>query len=387
MGLNWSAAFKGGAAGIGTMINQQNMTTEMMYREISEANRQRFASSERVASQTFTAGEAGKTRALTESEGGLNRDVDRERNEQTAKLAEATQASTAAYQQASLEIQGQRASSDAANTQSLIQERGSDKPISPEEEEGLRLRRQKDISDRWESLLEQNMSLKHGNSPAKQKAWALHDEEVYAGDLKTGSQSDHLDIYMRAGGDLDDAKWRKQASEAARTFSRLSPEHKGIVRDMADEKINAGMDERNALGDAIMNFDPKNPPPPKVEMLPSEAPATAPATNPEASNAPDTKAIDALAGKLEKIYAERQRREAAGLRGGGIHGTKIAKELFAGQSLSTIRAAIERSTLSAAQKQAIELWVAYSEGGGAEELDFLDKSRMSRMAGSSGGGF
>lgn len=69
MGLNWGAGLEAAGEGLETMSKTKIIEADMIYKEVSERNRERFRKSEREAGQEFTTGEreAGETWKAGES--------------------------------------------------------------------------------------------------------------------------------------------------------------------------------------------------------------------------------------------------------------------------------------------------------------------------------
>lgn len=92
MGLNWEKGLAGAAHGVGVMREQNNMNIDLLYKEVSETNRQRFANQQAADDRQFKAEQNDLDRELktkeldarTEEtkENRLSREADRERNAQ-----------------------------------------------------------------------------------------------------------------------------------------------------------------------------------------------------------------------------------------------------------------------------------------------------------------
>jgi hypothetical protein len=238
-GLNWSEGLKAGAVGLNVLAQNKRQETDLLYKQLSQANMQRFQAEQATADRAWRSEESDKTIAARATEGGLDRTsretISKASIASQAELTKATMEQTGAYQQAMIgDRQTGRQQTGELNSSTIF-----DRDIERLNEE------LQAVQNNWESTPEQkaaaqaNFDVKVAQAELKQsnpdgfKVYSKIYKDIKPTAPNEMTAANELSMYMSGFDDTEAKKVRDAAKEAYKQLPEKGPNGNAYNRKLA----------------------------------------------------------------------------------------------------------------------------------------------------------
>ena len=223
MSLNWAEGLKGGAQGLALMQRSSQQKTDILYKQVSEANMMRFRKEESATDREFRA-----------SEGALNRESQDKQREATNALTKSNQDATSEYRKATTKQAGDRL------------------------EETSRHNRATEDTQKLESIRRrQDSYIEAGEKEIEALGIVPDTAKVAEINARVARKVARAELDNKGAVAFDQAHKTLQygdpqaAQELALRYGKMTPEERKAVKAEAKENVKGGMSEGQALARAI----------------------------------------------------------------------------------------------------------------------------------------